>query len=243
MARFKKQTVNIKNTEHKLQRTARSYRSDREMSAQMMLAQVREKEVKQKEIITCIAAEIKAHEEFLVREYSMSVMLDSAGHEFLLAKLNSPGLIQKVLQEQRQHVRKIRREMSKYDGQIRAIYRYLVEIHKKYSIPVACFVFVLIGAPLGIKARTGGLGAGTAYSIAFFVLYWACLIGGETLADKLIITPFVAMWLPNVIVGGLGVLLLMRIVRETTFFSYAWMGKLGKKLGIVSVRQDTEGDL
>ena len=36
--------------------------------------------------------------------------------------------------------------------------KYWVEIHKKYSIPVACIVFVLIGAPLGVMTRKGGFG-------------------------------------------------------------------------------------
>ncbi|NNF04301.1 MAG: YjgP/YjgQ family permease, partial [Rhodothermales bacterium] len=36
--------------------------------------------------------------------------------------------------------------------------RYRVEIHKKYSIAVACFIFMMIGAPLGLAIRRGGLG-------------------------------------------------------------------------------------
>ena len=47
----------------------------------------------------------------------------------------------------------------------------------------ACIVFVLVGAPLGMRARRGGLAAGF-LSVVFFLFYWACLIGGEQLADR-----------------------------------------------------------
>ena len=61
---------------------------------------------------------------------------------------------------------------------------YLVEVHKKYALPVACFVFILLGAPLGALAKRGGIGMGVGLSIGFFILYWAFLIGGEKLADR-----------------------------------------------------------
>ena len=48
--------------------------------------------------------------------------------------------------------------------------QYLVEIHKKYSIPAACVVFVLVGVPLGIMARKGGFGIAATLSLGFFVL-------------------------------------------------------------------------
>ena len=83
----------------------------------------------------------------------------------------------------------------------RQIDQYLVEIHKKYSIPVACIVFVLIGIPLGIMSRRGGFGVAATLSLGFFILYWACLIGGEKLADRDIVSPVVGMWAANILIG------------------------------------------
>ncbi len=102
----------------------------------------------------------------------------------------------------------------------RQINKLEVEIHKKYSIPFAAIVFVLIGAPLGIKARKGSLGVGFTFSLGFFILYWACLIGGEELADRQLLSPFWAMWFPNVVVGLWGVFITYRTVKETTFFQW-----------------------
>ncbi|HOX51747.1 MAG TPA: LptF/LptG family permease, partial [Fibrobacteria bacterium] len=97
--------------------------------------------------------------------------------------------------------------------------RYKVEIHKKFSIPVACILFVLIGAPLGILARSGGVGTGAAYSITFFVLYWAGLIGGEALADRGKVDGGIAMWAPDAFLLVVGSLLVSRMGRQSDFFA------------------------
>jgi lipopolysaccharide export system permease protein len=78
-----------------------------------------------------------------------------------------------------------------------------VEIHKKFSLPAACIVFVLIGAPLGMRVRRAGPGVAFV-SVAFFLFYYLCLVGGEELANRLLLPPWLAMWLPNLVLGGLG---------------------------------------
>ena len=84
-----------------------------------------------------------------------------------------------------------------------------VEIQKKFSIPAACIVFVLVGAPLGIRARKSGIGVAF-LSILFFVFYYLCLAGGEELADRRFLDPAVAMWTPNVVIGLIGLYLTLR---------------------------------
>lgn len=87
---------------------------------------------------------------------------------------------------------------------------YDVEIFKKYSIPFACVVFVLVGAPLGYRVRRGGFGIAAGLSLLFFLLYWACLMGGEKLADRALVTPFIGMWIANIIIGCLGLYLMFK---------------------------------
>jgi lipopolysaccharide export system permease protein len=84
-----------------------------------------------------------------------------------------------------------------------------VEIQKKFSIPAACIVFVLVGAPLGIRARKSGIGVAF-ISILFFVFYYLCLAGGEELADRRFLDPAVAMWTPNVVIGLIGLFLTLQ---------------------------------
>ncbi|MCI0473847.1 MAG: LptF/LptG family permease [Ignavibacteria bacterium] len=87
---------------------------------------------------------------------------------------------------------------------------YDVEIYKKYSIPFACLVFALLGAPLGYKVKRGGFGIAAGFSLLFFLIYWAALIGGEKLADRGFVTPFMGMWLVNIILGVFGLYLMFK---------------------------------
>ncbi len=89
----------------------------------------------------------------------------------------------------------------------RRISQLWVEIHKKYSIPFAAIVFVLLGAPLAMRMRRGGYG--TAFGIAFliFTLYYVLLIGSEELADRALV-PAASVWVPNLLLGGWGLWLL-----------------------------------
>ncbi len=78
-----------------------------------------------------------------------------------------------------------------------------VEVQKKFSIPAACLVFVLVGAPLGMRGRRSGV-AVAFLSILFFIFYYLCLAGGEELADRRILSPWFAMWAPNLVIGAIG---------------------------------------
>jgi lipopolysaccharide export system permease protein len=78
-----------------------------------------------------------------------------------------------------------------------------VEVHKKFALPVACVVFVLIGAPIGMRVRRAGP-AVAFLSIGFFLFYYVCLIGGEELANRLLVPPWFAMWIANLVLGAAG---------------------------------------
>lgn len=88
--------------------------------------------------------------------------------------------------------------------------KFEVEIQKKYTIPAACLVFVLIGAPIGARYRRAGVGLVVGVSFAVFCAYYVAIIGGEDLADRDILSPFWAMWAPNILFGALGAFLLWR---------------------------------
>jgi lipopolysaccharide export system permease protein len=93
-------------------------------------------------------------------------------------------------------------------------WRYLLEAQKKFSIPFACLVFVLIGAPLGIQTKKGGLGNGITLSFFMFILYYIILVGGEELCERGSLYPSLAMWLPNIVIGITGIYLFYKIIYE-----------------------------
>lgn len=96
----------------------------------------------------------------------------------------------------------------------RDVNQYLVEIHKKFTLSVACISFVLIGIALALRFPRGGIGLVIGASLVIFALFYVSLTAGEQLADRNIISPGVAMWFPNLIVMAAGVLGLIRVNRE-----------------------------
>lgn len=127
---------------------------------------------------------------------------------------------QRLLSQFQQLRNKVASKNSAISQKSRKISGYLVEVHKKYSIPVACIVFILIGAPLGIMSRRGSMATGASFGLLFFIVYWAFLIGGEELANREIISPVTAMWAANVIVGILGIFLTYTVVNETPLIRF-----------------------
>jgi lipopolysaccharide export system permease protein len=91
---------------------------------------------------------------------------------------------------------------------------FLVEVHKKYAITVACLVLVLVGIPLALRFPRGGMGLVLGAGLGIFALYYICLTAGEPLADAGIIPPAVAMWAPNVVFALVGLVGLLRVNRE-----------------------------
>lgn len=115
-------------------------------------------------------------------------------------------------------------------GQIYALQTSLdsfwVEIHKKFAISFACIVFVLMGAPLAIRFPRGGVGMVIAVSVGIFAVYWAGLIGGENLADKGVVTPFLAMWAPDLAFLALGLFLALRMGKSTGANRGGWLDEV-----------------
>ena len=86
----------------------------------------------------------------------------------------------------------------------------LVEIHKKFSFPVACLAFGIVGLPLGITNRRGGKSSGFSLSIAIILVYYILVNNGEDLAASGKLHPAIGMWLPNIALFAFGLYLLRR---------------------------------
>jgi lipopolysaccharide export system permease protein len=91
---------------------------------------------------------------------------------------------------------------------------YSVEIHKKFALAVACFVFVLLGAPIALRFPRGGVGLTIGVSLFVFALYYVCLIAGESLGKRGLMPAVISMWLANVIFGAVALVLLAKMGKE-----------------------------
>jgi lipopolysaccharide export system permease protein len=91
---------------------------------------------------------------------------------------------------------------------------YGVEIHKKFALAVACFVFVLLGAPIALRFPRGGVGLTIGVSLFVFALYYVCLIAGESLGKRGLMPAVLSMWMANVIFAMIALVLLAKMGKE-----------------------------
>ena len=104
--------------------------------------------------------------------------------------------------ELRSFIRELRREGLESDAR-----KNLVEYYFKFSTPFACFFFILIAFPLAISpARTTG-GTGMGVSLLIVLVYYVMLMLCTRLGQAGALNPVVAGWIPNAIVGGMGLYL------------------------------------
>lgn len=99
---------------------------------------------------------------------------------------------------------------------LKRVNKFLVEIYKKFSIPFACVVFVLLGAPIGIMTKRGNFGYAAIISSVILTVYWISIIQGEKLADRLFITPFWGMWSFNIVFSIIGIILIIHLTIDLT---------------------------
>jgi len=98
---------------------------------------------------------------------------------------------------------------------LKSINRYDVEIQKKFALAGACFIFVLLGAPIALRFPRAGVGLTIGVSLVVFGLYYVGLIAGESLARRGMVPPFVSMWIANAVFLLLALVLLSRMGRES----------------------------
>ncbi|TAF35010.1 MAG: YjgP/YjgQ family permease [Cytophagales bacterium] len=96
--------------------------------------------------------------------------------------------------------------------------RALLEMHKRYTLAVACFIMFLIGAPLGSIIKRGGLGMPVIVSIAFFIVFYVMGIMGDKFARKDIVPVLVGAWAPNFVLLLFGLFFLRQAYRDSRVF-------------------------
>lgn len=224
---FPKQVIIIPVPDIVLTRSESEYRGDREQTSKMMLDRIRKNKEsiaeKNMEVSSFMRSHLLKYFSFLHQWKASPLIMSNIPPSF---KYGRSQLISNITKQIRQH--KVLLQQTYAATQVKANYETMnsklyVEVHKKYSIPFACIVFALIGAPLGIMARRGGMAVGGSISLFFFLVYWSFLIGGEELADRRLLSPFVAMWIANILVGSAGVYLVINTVKETIAFNFKFI--------------------
>jgi lipopolysaccharide export system permease protein len=112
-------------------------------------------------------------------------------------------------------------------------YNALLELHRKFSLPAACFALGLLAVPLGIQSRSAKRSFGLIVGFFFYMVYNGLLSFGMIFGESGDVPPYIGMWLPNVVMGVIGLYLLLQTARERSTVIPAlaqWIQRLTRKL-------------
>jgi lipopolysaccharide export system permease protein len=210
-----------------LNRTSESNRTDREMKVPAMIEKIQQN----KKSIEQIKKRIETVKNDIGIESNSQMTLAGIMDQIeILKKDTSPNVdenrdynkeIPVSKYEKKEKVRSLNNNARQFQNEFTLIENYeknnnkfLVEIHKKFTLAVACILFTLVGAPLGILVRKGGITIASALSIAFFLIYYILLIWGEQLADRALLNPAIGSWMPNIILFIVGLIILFLSERK-----------------------------
>ena len=93
-------------------------------------------------------------------------------------------------------------------------YKARIVLHRRFSIPIACITMGLLAFPLGIQSKTTKRSFGLILCLFFFLLYYLLLTAGYAFGEDGSYPPEIGMWLPNVVMGSLGIFFLVQTARE-----------------------------
>lgn len=146
--------------------------------------------------------------------YDMNLPLDSG--------LASPSRLAKP--ERALSLAALRAEARAPDTDPATVAAYEVEVHKRFALPAASLVFLLVAFPLGIRTQRGGRAAALGISLGVVVAYYLLFGSFERLALRGQVPAWVALWMPTAIFGvaGLGLLALERWKPRAAWGTALW---------------------
>ena len=89
--------------------------------------------------------------------------------------------------------------------------RFLLELHTRFSYPVACLVLMLVGVPLGVISRRGGKSSGLVFTVLLVLLYYILSYTGIALSRQGKLSPFLGVWMANLLFAAVGGFLLWQM--------------------------------
>jgi len=89
-----------------------------------------------------------------------------------------------------------------------------LEFYQKFSIPLSCLFFSIIGFPLGLLSRKSGRMIGFGIGLIVSFLYWALLLGARRLGFAVDFDPWTLMFTPNLLLFVSSVILLSNILKR-----------------------------
>ena len=89
--------------------------------------------------------------------------------------------------------------------------RFLLELYTRFSYPAACLVLMLVGVPLGVVSRRGGKSSGLVFTVLLVLVYYVLSYTGIALSRQDKLSPFLGVWMANLIFAVAGTFLLWQM--------------------------------
>jgi lipopolysaccharide export system permease protein len=115
------------------------------------------------------------------------------------------------------------------ESNLELLSKHEIELHRKFTLSVACMVLFILGAPLGAIIRKGGLGTPMLFAILFFVIYYMISITGEKLTEQQKTSPWTGMWASTCILLPIGLFLLYKANNDSKLFDGDFYKNIFKK--------------
>jgi lipopolysaccharide export system permease protein len=96
----------------------------------------------------------------------------------------------------------------------RSLLVHIIEIYRKFSVPLGAFCFVFLAVSLGLMAKKSGQTVGFIFGNIIAVIYWSMLFIGQAMGLRIGLSPFVSMWSPNIFFLTIGIVLAVIKVRK-----------------------------
>lgn len=104
-----------------------------------------------------------------------------------------------------------------------------VDISRRLTQAIAIFSMFLIGAPLGVLIRKGGIGLPMLISIVFFVFFYILTMNGEKMGRQLIIPEWAGSWMANAILLAIGLAFYRMAQKDASLFDGEFYTSLFKR--------------
>ncbi len=117
-----------------------------------------------------------------------------------------------------------------FDNEQIKVNRHMMEMHRKFSLPVACMVFFFIGAPLGAIIRKGGLGTPIVISVLFFIFYYVIDTFGAKMAREGVWPVWCGMWLSTTVLLCIGSFLTYKSATDSALFRSEAYAKVADRI-------------
>ena len=132
---------------------------------------------------------------------------------------NKKTIAEYALRQARDNKQNIDDQMRFIDREGFKIRKHGMEIHRKFTLSFACFIFFFIGAPLGAIIRKGGLGLPTVISVLFFVVYYIVDTTGVKFAKEGVWLVYQGMWLSSAVLLPIGIFLTYKATTDSSIMN------------------------